>query len=277
MTPLTIDSLFVAAPPSAAPAYRRLGLPAGDGPALGRGLTAVTLTVGRPAPTAVHLVTPVGDVPASPLGARARRVFVAGPGLFAVGVRVNDVPAARERLASLGAESADAVYTTASGERIAAAWLPVRDRAGADLVLVPADAPAVAAADHAFPLKRLDHLAAVAHDLEAATRFWADVLGVPASGDVTTPAMVIRKIRIGGAVFELLGPSGPDSPVHKRTPGLVSMASWEVADLDAAVAAARAAGFEPSEPAKGMLPGTRISTIPGDGLAGVNMQLLQYV
>jgi hypothetical protein len=45
----------------------------------------------------------------------------------------------------------------------------------------------------------------------------------------------------------------------------------------AAVAQARAAGFGVTEPATGVLPGTRVATVEGTELAGVNMQLLQYV
>ena len=100
---------------------------------------------------------------------------------------------------------------------------------------------------------------------------------MPVAGEVVTPHLVIRQLRIGGAVLELLGAASAESPIRQRTPGLVSMASWETADLDAAVSQARAGGFTPSDPAAGPLPGTRISTIPAIELAGVNMQLLQYV
>jgi hypothetical protein len=49
-----------------------------------------------------------------------------------------------------------------------------------------------------------------------------------------------------------------------------------VPDLDAAVRQARAAGFTAPDPAPGVLPGTRVATIRGPELAGVNLQLLQY-
>jgi len=129
---------------------------------------------------------------------------------------------------------------------------------------------------HSVGLKRLDHLAAVTPDLEAKTRFWLDVLAVPVAREVVTPTLVIRQLRIGDAVLELLGPGSPDSPIWKRAPGLVSMVSWEVADLEEAVRHARAAGFTVPDPAAGPLPGTRITTVPGTELAGVNLQLLEY-
>jgi len=166
------------------------------------------------------------------------------------------------------------------------AWLPLHDQAGTDLVLVQhacfareshATALRHGLLGHAFPLRRLDHLAAVTLDLEAKTRFWADVLSVLVVGEVKTPTMVIHQLRIGDAVLELLGPASPDRPLGQRPPGLVGMASWEVPDLDEAVARARAAGFTVPDPAAGVLPDTRVATIPGTELAGVNLQLLQYV
>jgi hypothetical protein len=84
-------------------------------------------------------------------------------------------------------------------------------------------------------------------------------------------------MKIGDAIVELLGPDSPESPLASRPPGLSSMAAWEVGDLDAAVALARERGFTPSEPATGVLPGTRVATIPGAELSGVGMQLLEYV
>jgi catechol 2,3-dioxygenase-like lactoylglutathione lyase family enzyme len=158
------------------------------------------------------------------------------------------------------------------------AWLPLDEKAGTDLVLVgQGEAVRFDPPGHSFPLRRLDHLAAITHDLEEKTRFWSEVFGVPVAGEVVTPAMVVRQLRVGDAVLELLGPATEDSPVWKRPPGLVSMVSWEVASLDGAVREARRAGFAVPEPAAGVLPGTRIATIPGTGLAGVNMQLLEYV
>lgn len=130
---------------------------------------------------------------------------------------------------------------------------------------------------HDFPLKRLDHLAAVAPDIEGATRAWSELLGVPVHGEVAGTGMIIRQLKIGDAILELLGPASADSPLASRPPGQASMCAWEVPDLDAAVALARERGFTPSEPNKGVLPGTRVATIPAAELAGVGMQLLEYV
>jgi len=130
---------------------------------------------------------------------------------------------------------------------------------------------------HNFPLKRLDHLAVMAPDIEASTAAWRDLLGVPVHGEVRGRGMIIRQMKIGDAIVELLGPESADSPLASRPPGLSSMAAWEVDDIESAVALARERGFSPSDPVDGILPGTRVATIPGAELAGVGMQLLQYV
>jgi catechol 2,3-dioxygenase-like lactoylglutathione lyase family enzyme len=263
-----IDSVFLAVsdPDTACRPYERLGLrlsPTRDG--------CRTLHVGGPANHfAVHFLTADAD---GPLAHLPRLALAAGRPLFAVALGVADLDAILGRLEAKGLAAVK--FRDGDDER---AWLSLHERAGTDLVLrrrdeaVPSGLPA-----HAFPLKRLDHLAVVTHDLDEKTRFWSDVLGVPVAGEVTTPTLVIRQLRLGDAVLELLGPASADSPLRQRTLGLAGMASWEVADLDEAVRLARAAGFTVADPAPGPLPGTRIATIQGSELAGVNMQLLQYL
>lgn len=130
---------------------------------------------------------------------------------------------------------------------------------------------------HAFPLRRLDHVAMLVPDLEAATRAWADVLGVPVHGEVSSAAIVVRQMKVGDAVVELLAAASPESPVAARPAGLLPTAAFEVADLDASVAHARSRGFTVTDPAPGFLPGTRTATVAADELAGLALQLLQYV
>jgi hypothetical protein len=254
-----IDTLFVAVPDLAAcRPYERPGLRLVPTQHRGRGLLAGQagnlVAVRFLAEAAVD----------SPLAAPFHRAAAGGRGLFAVGLRVADL----DRPASKG------IRGTPFRD---GAWLPLHEQAGTDLVLLRRERHADSPLAHSFPLKRLDHLAVVTHDLEEKTRFWAEVLSVPVAGEVKTPAMVIRQLRIGDAVLELLGPASPASPIWKRPVGLVSMASWEVSDLDDAVRRAREAGFTVPDPVEGVLPGTRIATIQGSELAGVNMRLLQYV
>ncbi len=130
---------------------------------------------------------------------------------------------------------------------------------------------------HDFPLKRLDHLAAIAPDLEASTRFWGEALGVPVHEEIRAPGMIIRQLKMGDSILELLAPDGPTSRIAQRPPGLISMVAWEVPDLDETVALARERGFAPSEPGPSVLPGVRAATIPAGELAGLAMQLVEYV
>ncbi len=130
---------------------------------------------------------------------------------------------------------------------------------------------------HDFPLKRLDHLAALAPDLEATERGWTQILGVPVHGEIRGRGIVIRQMKVGDAILELLAPEAADSPMRQRPPGLSSMCAFEVPNLDESVKLARERGFTPSEPATGILPGTRTATIPAGELSGMGLQLLEYV
>lgn len=130
---------------------------------------------------------------------------------------------------------------------------------------------------HELPLRRLDHLAAIAPEgVDAACAWWDAVLGVPVTGRVAGRGMDIRQLRIGDATLELIGPDGADSPVRQRLAGLASVTAFEVGDLDAVVAQVRSAGFELADPAPGVLPGSRVSTVPPDQLGGLALQLIQF-
>ncbi len=209
----------------------------------------------------------------------------AGRGLSALCLRTEDLAGAVERLRARGLSPAEREVKNAGGEKIG----DVAELHGpAELVFhliqyYPSHTvrherrAAAGLLTHAFPLKRLDHLAAVTHDLDATTRFWTDALEVPVAGEITTPIMIIRQMKLGDAVFELLGPANPESPIAARPQGLASMCAFEVPDLDTAVAQARTLGFSCPDPAKGVLPGTRTATIPAGELSGMGLQLLEYV
>jgi len=125
-------------------------------------------------------------------------------------------------------------------------------------------------------IRRMDHLAAIVHHPDDVVAAWDRVFGVPVFGEVRTPAMVIRQVKVGDAILELLSPATPDSGIYQRPEGLAAMAAFEVADIQAAVAHARACGFTVADPGPGPLPGTHTSTIPAAEL-GFGLQLLQYV
>jgi catechol 2,3-dioxygenase-like lactoylglutathione lyase family enzyme len=132
---------------------------------------------------------------------------------------------------------------------------------------------------HDFPLKRLDHVAIVAPALQAVADSWLRLTGTRVTGEVRSEerGMHILQLQVGDAIVELLGPASSTSPLASRPAGLISMAAFEVDDLNRAVALARSRGFTPSDPAAGVLPGTRVATIPPGELSGLALQLLQYV
>ena len=218
--------------------------------------------------------------------------FVSGalqksPGVFRLGLRVSSLKIALQELASRGVQVESYEFFGADGAKLGdIAPLPASDAACATLALVQyvkaqperhAALEASGALAHALPLKRLDHLAAVSPDLEATTRYWNDVLGIPTWGEVVTPTTIIRQMKVGDAILELLGPANADSPIRSRAPGLSSMTAFEVPDLNAAVAIVRSAGFGASDPVVGSLPGTRVARIPAEELSGLALQLLEYV
>ena len=206
-------------------------------------------------------------------------------GLSAIVLRVADMSAALAALAERGIRATSrAIYDAAGHKRLDLAILPeLPDAAPRVRLMQPALtddqrlAEYLGGRSHAICLKRLDHLAAVAPDLERSCHFWDDVLGVPTVGEVVSPTTVVRQLRIGDAILELLGPASPDSPIRQRPPGLSSSCSFEVHDLAAAVAHARAAGFNVADPRIGTLPGTIVSTLSAAEMSGLNVQLLQYV
>ncbi len=131
---------------------------------------------------------------------------------------------------------------------------------------------------HAFPLKRLDHLALMAPKLEETCEAWTSILGVPVFGEVRGTGMVIRQMKVGDAIVELLGPDSPESPMASRPPGMASMCAFEVTGpLDAALTLARERGFAPADARAGILPGTRVTTVPATDFSGIGLQLLEYV
>jgi catechol 2,3-dioxygenase-like lactoylglutathione lyase family enzyme len=208
---------------------------------------------------------------------------IADRGLSQINLRVKDLPAALAELEKRGVKAAAQIAGGEGAEHYEVAILEPLPDAATPLGLIQwsqsqqeRHAAFAALGQHTFPLKRVDHLAAVAPDLDTSCTFWDEVLGVPTIGEVISPIVVVRQLKIGDAIFELLGPSTPDSPIRQRPPGLGSSVSFEVPDMDAAIVQARAAGFDVPDHRVGTLPGTIVTTI-SDQLSGLTMQLLQYV
>ncbi len=97
-------------------------------------------------------------------------------------------------------------------------------------------------------MTKLDHIGVAVRDLEAALRFYTEVLGLTGAGRETLPerSLEIAFIPVGDTKVELLRPTGPESAVAKfletRGEGLHHLA-FTVSDVEASLARAREAGY----------------------------------
>ena len=229
-------------------------------------------TAGTERPFRVELRAPAGRAALTPA---ELAICEQGGGLSLLVLRAAELDEVRARLSSLGiaAESEEDAWGRA------ALRLPEQCGLGAPVTIVAGEATG---AEHpggalGFAVRRLDHLAVMTRDLEAATEAWERLLSLRVTGEVRTPAMIIRQIAVGEAVIELIAPSGPESPVSLRPPGLVSMLAWEVEDVGEAVSLLRRRGVTVTDPADGLLPSTRTATVPASEFGGVSIQLLEYL
>jgi len=208
-------------------------------------------------------------------------------GLYRLMLQVASAQAAATALADHGIEASSRDVRRDDGSLIGTVLEPIGTAgAGCSFALIAYDGGAEArrarhqAAGlfrHDLPLARLDHLAVIGPaGVDAACAFWETVLGLPVTGRVTGRGMDIRQIRIGDATLELIGPDGADSPVRQRPAGLAAVTAFEVADLDAVVAEVRRRGFELADPAPGVLPRSRVSTVSPDQLGGLALQLIAF-
>lgn len=212
------------------------------------------------------------------------RAIEAG-GLFRLMLQVDSAEDAVAHLASHGIAATSREVERSDGSRIGRVIEPQTSAAGCSFALIEYEGGPVERVDrhraaglfdHDLPLRRLDHLAAITFDPDAACAFWADVLGVPTVGRVNGRGMDIRQLRIGDATLELIGPDGADSPVTARSEGMVSVTAFEVDDLDAVVETIRARGFSLPDGASGVLPNSRTATVSADQLGGLALQLIQF-
>lgn len=293
MPPFAIDHVIVACRDleAACAQWRRLGLNASAGsrhPGLGTENAVVMLgdSAGRMFYVEFLAVHDRQQAGASARGRKLIDAIDAGGGMFRIVLGVADLPAIAGVAAAAGVSTAVTTVRRADGSAIGdvLSFGDIDEDSTDPRVIGYAQSREEAYAARrqrglftsSFGLDRLDHLALVPRDMETATRWWHDILGVPLYGEVRGSGMVIRQLKVGDAIVELLGPDGPDSRLAKAAAGLLGMIACEVSDLDAAVATARARGFNPTPAARGVLPGTRTATIPAAELGGVALQMLAY-
>ena len=95
-------------------------------------------------------------------------------------------------------------------------------------------------------IKKVDHIAVVVPDLDAALKFWVEAFGLALERVESVPreGVDVAFLPVGDSEIELLQPTDPESGVarylEKRGPGLHHLC-FEVDDIDATLARLKAA------------------------------------
>lgn len=128
---------------------------------------------------------------------------------------------------------------------------------------------------------KLNHLAIVVDDLDAALRFWRESLGLRLTGDrqsIPDEAVDIALLELGDAHIELIKPTTTDGGVAKyltkRGPGLHHLC-LEVPDLDAKLETLKAQGCELINEAPRQRDGRRYAFIHPKSTGGVLLELYE--
>jgi methylmalonyl-CoA/ethylmalonyl-CoA epimerase len=130
-------------------------------------------------------------------------------------------------------------------------------------------------------LKRIYHLGYAVEDLEAASRFYRENLGVDPGEPEEVEEQGIRAVmfEVGESAVELVEPTRPDSPVGKflakRGEGFHHVA-FQVEDLEATLAELKEKGVEliDEEPRTGV-GGSKMAFIHPKGAHGVLTELVE--
>jgi methylmalonyl-CoA/ethylmalonyl-CoA epimerase len=89
-------------------------------------------------------------------------------------------------------------------------------------------------------ISKIDHIGIAVSDLEEASIFYRDVLGLPLLGTEEVPTQKVKVVmfQVGESKIELLQPTSPDSPIavflEKKGPGIHHVA-YSVHDASGAV------------------------------------------
>ncbi len=134
-------------------------------------------------------------------------------------------------------------------------------------------------------VKRLDHLVVSAADGSATAAAWERIFNLSPQAPLSPEGLGAELTLLplpdgdeGGAFLEVAQPLAAGHRIaeliEERGEGMLSL-SFEVADLDAAVAALRAAGVTVDGPGDGPLDGTRVARCDPGETNGVSLQLIE--
>lgn len=128
---------------------------------------------------------------------------------------------------------------------------------------------------------KIDHLGIAVRDLAAAEPLFAQLLGTESTGreTVASEGVEVSFFQVGESRFELLQPTGPDSPfqkaIDKRGEGIHHVC-LSVDDIDAEVARLTAAGFRfVGDAPRAGAGGHRVAFIHPKSAGGILIELSQ--
>jgi methylmalonyl-CoA/ethylmalonyl-CoA epimerase len=126
---------------------------------------------------------------------------------------------------------------------------------------------------------RIAHVGIAVSDLDAALAFYRDVLGLTPRPAEQADGATIVSLPFGESEVELLAPLTADGPIAKflerRGPGIHHLC-YRVPDLDAALAACRAAGYRLiDEVPRTGAGGHRIAFVHPKATAGILLELTE--
>ncbi len=129
--------------------------------------------------------------------------------------------------------------------------------------------------------RRIDHIGVAVEEIDAALPLWQEHFGMPIVHREIVPEQGVEAVLldVGENHVELLAPLSPDTPVGrflaKRGPGLHHVA-YQVADIDEALAACRAAGLRliDEQPRVGIR-SSRVAFLHPGASGGVLTELVQ--
>jgi methylmalonyl-CoA/ethylmalonyl-CoA epimerase len=116
-------------------------------------------------------------------------------------------------------------------------------------------------------------------DLEQALAFYRDVLGLTPHAHEAADGATILSLPFGDSEVELLAPDSPDGPIARflaRRGAGIHHICYRVADLDAALAACRRAGYRLiDETPRSGAGGHRIAFVHPKATAGILLELTE--
>ncbi len=129
-------------------------------------------------------------------------------------------------------------------------------------------------------MKKVNHVAIVVADIDEATKFWRDILGIPLHHveDVPSQKSKVAFMPVGDTEVELVQPTSEDSGVAKflaEKGGGMHHLCFEVEDCAATMAELKEKGVRLLSEEPNVLPGRKMAFIHPKSTGGVLVELYE--